>query len=384
MKKVIITLVLFISTLSSYAQWELVKSFDKKISFIESTEQGLFVVTDSVYYLLNTASDSWTNFKINDKIINVTSKDSYLYLSSENKVYEHLNQPKKIHETTSGITSMNIYKGMKFLSLSVNSNSLFCTFSNPFGQFDTLDFQTTENIWPLMTVSSDDSIAFIGYSNYFGGKTYNETTKKWNGISPLENEVVYDSYVENGTIMARYSKAGTDFYISHDYGQTYTTQANVFPFNSSDGSTLEYKNGIVFIGYQKTNIDINGIYQSTNDGETWINILSGSNITDLAIDENYLYASTDNGTLLRLGVNTLVTSIENEESILDIFYSNNSIHNLSQEQIEFTIYDLNGKTMESGSVSSQGKKTISTSNKGLFILECKSGKIRTREKIYIW
>ena len=107
-------------------------------------------------------------------------------------------------------------------------------------------------------------------------------------------------------------------------------------------------------------------------------------ITSYSIHYTKLYESTDNGTLLRLGVNTLVTSIENEESILDIFYSNNSIHNLSQEQIEFTIYDLNGKTMESGSVSSQGKKTISTSNKGLFILECKSGKIRTREKIYIW
>jgi hypothetical protein len=388
MKSQIITLVSLVCSISSFAQWTLIKKFNQPIKFIEATQQGIAIGLDSSYYVQQGSDlQNWLKFSVNDKIIDMDSKGNYLYFACPNRIYEHFASPIVIHEVNKNTSfqSINIYKGKKMISIATGYYGdfrMFCTFTTPFEKFDTLDYSTTNLIWPLQTVASDDNIAIIGYSNYYGGLVYNEGLKKWSGLNPLENEVVYDSYVNNQTIMARFKKEGTDFYISHDYGKTFKIKKDAFPFNSTEGSVIEYSDGNAFIGHSKY---LNGVFKSTDDGETWANILPDSVITGMAVRGSDLFVTTNKGSLLKTPVKEIVTSVKKieMESATQLYFSNKVIYNYSMYNFEFVIYDLTGKSVTSGRVNSK-EQFLTDLNNGIYLIQYKSDKIVKTEKIYYW
>jgi hypothetical protein len=384
MKANIIAFGFLICSLSSFGQWTLVKKFNKSISFIESTQQGLVVSTDSSYYIQQDPNN-WTKFSLNNKILDMESKGDIVFFATSKEIYEHLTNPIKVHELNNGNTfkSINIYKGKKLVSLTgfPSGFEMFCTFTNSFGQFDTLDYSTTKSIWPLQTISSDDNYAIIGYSNYFGAKTFNEQTKYWIGISGLESQVVCDTYINNQIIMARISKGGTDFYFSNDYGLTYKKQTNVFPFLTSSNSVMEYSNGNSFIGFGDSNAK--GVYQSSDNGQVWNNILADSIITGIAVNGNDLFVTTNKGSLLKTTIIPKVTSVDENEFDMNLYYSNKTIYNNSTEQVEFTIYDLTGKKITNGIIESSNH-TFTNLKEGMYLLEYRQQNTQKRDKIYVW
>lgn len=386
MKEKIITLGLLICSISSFAQWTLVKKFNKSISFIESTSQGLVVSIDSSYFIQQTPNN-WTKYSLDNRILDMESKGNIVHFATSKAIYEHLTNPIKVHELNNGITfkSINIYKGKKLVSLTgfASSFEMFCTFTNNFGQFDTLDYASTKSIWPLETISSDDNYAIIGYSNYFGAKLFNEQTKKWIGISGLESQVVYDTYINNQIIMARISKEGTDFYFSDDYGLTYKKQLNVFPFFPILNSAMEYSNGNAFIGFGDDNVK--GVYQSSDNGQVWKNILADSVITGIAVNGNDLFVTTNKGNLLKTSILPVITSVDqiDKESKTNLYYSNRIFYNNSSEQVEFVLYDLTGRRIAGGTINSNDQFLIDV-NYGIYLVEYKNEQLTCREKIYIW
>jgi hypothetical protein len=349
-------------------------------------QQGIAIGLDSSYYIRQDSDlQTWSKFSVNDKIVGMDSKGSYLYFTCPNRIYEHLSSPIIIHEVnkSTSFKSINIYKGKKMVSIATGyygNYRMLCTFTTPFEKFDTLDYSTTNLIWPLETVSSDDNVAFIGYSNYYGGLVYNEEVKKWNGLAPLENEVIYDSYVNNQTIMARFKKAGTDFYISHDYGKTFKTKKDAFPSNYT--SVMEYADGNAFIGHSNY---LSGVFKSTDDGQTWTNILPDSVVTGMAVKGTDLFVTTDKGSLLKTPVNQIVTSVKGIEieSATQLYFSNKVIYNHSMYNVDFSIYDLAGKLVTSGRINANEQILTDLSN-GIYLIQYKSDKIVKREKIYSW
>jgi hypothetical protein len=375
-------------TLSSSAQFTLVKKFNKPINFIEASSQGIAVAIDSAYFIQQDANFlTWAKFSVPDQIIDMDSKGNYVYVAASKRIYEHLTTPVKIHELTDphSFESVTIYKGKKMVALTGNTNGyeMFCTFSVPFGPFDTLDYSSIRYKYPWETISADDSVAFIGYSNYYGGLVYNEPTKKWGGISPLEQEVIYDSYVNNHTIMARYAKAGTDFYISHDYGKTYTTKNGAFPSNSVTGSVMEYSNGNAFIGFG--NHYVQGVFQSSDDGQTWKNILSDSVITGIAISGNEVFVTTNKGSLLKTAIKSIVTLIDETggDKSAKIYYSNRNFYNQTSNPVEWVVYGVTGERIAKGLLPASGQ--ISTElSEGVYLVEYKTTVLTYREKICVW
>lgn len=389
MKKQIITSVLLMGALTTFAQFTLVKKFDKPIRFIESTQQGLVVATDSSYYIQQEPSfQNWSKYSLNDRILDMDSKGSYVYFATPKRIYEHLTAPIKIQElTNSYFSSIDIYKGKKLVTVnspttptSPNSYTTFSTFTTPFGSFDTLYNDKIYTSYYINNISSDDSLAFIGFVD--GGYIYNEKLKKWQALPPLERDVVYNSYVKNATIMVRYSKAGTDFYISHDYGKTYKTKTDAFPFNSAPGSVMEYYNGNAFIGFD--NHFLEGILQSTDDGQTWTKILADSSITGLATKGNELFATTVNGSLLKTTITPIVTSINQEEdNLTKLYYSNRSLYNQTAANVEYVIHDLTGKNIMRGTIA-PNNQVLTNLTEGVYMVEYQNNSNTKREKIYAW
>lgn len=388
MKSQIIALISLVCSISSFAQWTLIKKFNQPIKFIEATQQGIAIGLDSSYYVQQGSNlQNWLKFSVNDKIIDMDSKDNYLYFACPNRIYEHFASPIVIHEVNKNTSfqSINIYKGKKMISIATGSYGdfrMFCSFTTPFEKFDTLDYSTTKSIWPLQTVASDDNIAFIGYSNYFGGLVYNEDLKKWNGLATLENEVIYDSYVNNQTIMARFKKEGTDFYISHDYGKTFKIKKDAFPFNSTEGSVMEYSDGNAFIGHSK---NLTGVFKSTDDGQNWANILPDSVITGMAVKGSDLFVTTNKGSLSKTPINQTVTSSNqiNKEYADLVYFSNKVIYNYSIYCFDFSIYDLTGKLVTSGRIDRNDQILTDLTN-GIYLIQYKSDKIIKTEKVYSW
>ena len=392
MKRQIITLALSVSTFASFAQWTLVKKFNKPTRFIESNQQGIVIATDSSYYIQQDPTfQNWAKYTLNDFILDMDSKDNYVYFAASKRIYEHLTAPVKIHEVTNtSFSSINIYKGKKLVSVNTptspsipNAYTTFCTFATPFSSFDTL-YNTDIYIKSyLTTISSDDSLAFLGYGAGIGGYIYIEKLKKWNAFIPMEREVVYDSYVNNKVIMLRYKKAGTDFYISHDYGKTYVTKADAFPFNNNTGSVMEYDKGNAFIGF--SNNYIKGVFQSSNDGQSWTNILADTSITGIAIKGNDLFVTTTKGSLLKTAIKTIVTSVDkiDSEFATKPYYTDKIINNNTTSQIEYSVYDLAGKKVSVGTIAPNNQSLINLID-GIYIIDYRNNKLTSREKIYVW
>ena len=139
MKHQIITLGLSICALSSFAQWTLIKKFNKPLNFIEASTQGIAVATDSSYHILQQGPtfQNWLDFSVKDEIIDTDSKGYYLYFAASKRIYEHLTAPTKIREltNTNNFRSIDIYRGKKMVSITGNSGfEMLCTFTNSINQ----------------------------------------------------------------------------------------------------------------------------------------------------------------------------------------------------------------------------------------------------------
>lgn len=345
----------------SYSQWTVVQKFDRPIRFLEAGELALAVVTDSNFFLISNPEITSPNalpFYVRGNIVGIDSKGIYFYLATATRVYEHLTAPLPIGETTTAFpfSSLHCWKDKKLVTFN-NTRGLYA-FKYGTSPYDTLDYTSLSNLYPLMTTASDDSMAFIGYSNYGGAFAYQEKDKKWKHVPQLESEVIYDSYTKNGITMFRMSKAGTDFYFSSDYGQTGTVYANVLPFCSQNSTVLTYENGSAFLGYNYNSEK--GVYQSDNQGKSWKKILADSAITGLAIYKQALYASTSKGSLLRTPITPLVTSIETEDLTISkaVYLHENVLHNISANEIQYQLCSISGTVLGSALLPAHGQTEL--------------------------
>ena len=375
--------ILCLCSLNCFSQWTTVHTFNKPITALKAFRGFMTVGYDSSFTLLTgSPEDKGYTFKLGGEVNGLASNDR-LYISTPTTIYEHLTAPQIIHKITPNpkeqfqfeISSINIFKNKKLVGLNTSNGQVrVLTFEKPFENFDTLDTKGLSS--PIMSISSDAQMAFVG-TLYSGGRIYDTLTKKWTLLAPALNTEVSAVYVKDSVVLAKVRKDGSEFYISRDYGKTYAIKY-AFPCPYYNRKTFFESSGKSIFA-----ASINGVFQSDNDGETWKNILANEIVTGLAILKDEIYVGTSSGKLLKKAIEPIITDINYSQMDEDFIHvADNSIYNQGNSKIEYTLMDITGKILESGSLNHKEQQVLNV-GPGIYLISYQINGVQNVIKINI-
>ncbi len=122
----------------------------------------------------------------------------------------------------------------------------------------------------------------------------------------IKNNLPYDYYnlIEKKDSLLFVSRYYSKFYYSKDYGKTYTELGKVQGLDNTSIFSIFIGDSIIYIG------TFNGIYSSTNNGDSWeqIPITTGFHILSIDKRGDYIFAGSENNVIFKSSDNGLTWS----------------------------------------------------------------------------
>jgi len=391
---VFLILGLDILSLNLSAQWQ---KFDfPNLRPYNTNSKYMYSWLNGSSYFLRTTNDwqTWdtiyTNFPIhrfaadslgNVFIANISSNNTKFYLYKNNHLNLILTRP------ISYVVNLYIHKNYLY-SFSSYFNDCFKSFDG--GQ--TIQWFPTYigggNGWnsPVSNVVCDTIIFLRGM--YFGGPIHPPT------------EYCYASY-DGGNTWQNITNQCYDpsiFFFAHPY----IFYGGYYVMRSIDGGhtfqtcspglnvmSAAYKNGVILVGTYN-----NGVYASTNKGDTWIPFNDGLDSlccnAYVAVTDSFYYVTLNGNTTYRRSIHNL-TSITSSTTETDTYlFPNPATDKLtislppSTSTFSYQIYDTQSRLILTGKTSNtQTELNVATLTRGLYVLKIITDKQTVTKKVVL-
>ena len=325
-------------------------------------------------YMTNDYGNTWQikNNGISDPGNEIlTSNDYFIYAGNHTGIYKSQNYGNSWDLLNTGMPNTSI--------TSLISNNNIVIFGYYGGLFKSFDDGTTwintnngipvyPNITSLAISYSNNLFAAIEddglYMSINNGVDWTNINNGFQGLPYISCTTVLDTIVVAG--LGNYNPPVV---YSYDNGQNWNVGANqLFGLYVNSLKTIE---NTIFAS------TTNGVYLTKN-GNDWLNVSdglpNGSSVKTVGNDNTYLYASVSgNGIWKRLlsDFNIIVTSekVTNNEILI---YPNPTAHTLylnNPENVEVKILNLQGQTVSTKTISSNGNIDISGLSNGVYMVQ---------------
>jgi photosystem II stability/assembly factor-like uncharacterized protein len=345
--KTLILVVFVILTQSATSQWQQVFNGTTTIRDFTTSGSNIFAATSSTgVYLSTNNGTNWTQTSLVMTVYSLASSGNTVYAGgSGNGVYRTINN---------GVNWVQTSLNNQFiLTLAVIGNTIFAGTGSP--QNDVYISTNAGDNWSMVSDPGGDVFSLAIGGNYtFAGcgpnGIYRTSNNGANWTQTSLNSGIFYDIETNGSLI--YAGSTSGLFLSTNYGSNWTETS----LSTQVIYSIAVNGNNIFAATGNS-----GVYVSNNNGTNWIQRsegLSGFNVQNLYILNNYIFAGAFSGSILRRSLSEItgITNLSSETPSsfsLSQNYPNpfNPVTNIEfsvpkSSFVKLAVFDITGREIE--------------------------------------